>query len=272
MTRRQYKPDTASTMGILIYGPDRPKFGHEQSPDGSLTVQIENENTYSFDHLPYTVCWHDLYADTQSKVLPSQSDYRSDKMTEEDIEESEREQFLSFIEHLIGMVETQTEEKFLRTYAKGCIGEGAYQGYKRGEFGLPAWSHPALIPQVWVNWYHFDPKDPERAQLAQEEPFRVDFMFKDGESGLGDDLAVIEIDGASHFGDTEIGPDGELVIETSMDAYTTHLKKDRWLRKKGWDVVRVSSQEVKELDGTLDFFTFFNEIMDRDVIVGELPF
>jgi very-short-patch-repair endonuclease len=262
-------------MGILIYGPDRPKFGHEQSPDGSISVQIENENTYSFETLPETVSWADLYTSGRRRSLPSQSSYRQSQMDDDEIEEEERDTFRSFIEELRELVGSSTEDKFLKLYAQVCAqADTSYSGFERGEFAHHAWSHPALIPQVWVNWYHFDPEDSERAQLAQEEPFRVDFMVKDSVSSLGNDLTVIEIDGPTHFGETEIGPGGELLIEAKMSAYTKHLKKDRWLRKRGWDVVRVSSQEVDDLNGEADLHEFYNDIMDRDYFIADvdLPF
>jgi len=32
---------------------------------------------------------------------------------------------------------------------------------------------PALIPQVWVNWTHYDSKDKERAEQQKGNPFEL---------------------------------------------------------------------------------------------------
>jgi very-short-patch-repair endonuclease len=239
---------------MILYGPDRPKFGLEQSPDGSMTIQVENDNLYSFDQPPRTVTWADVY------------DLRSKR------EDTQKELFHRFADNLLEMTGSKTEAKFLRLYLK-AIKEGITEPVDQYEHS--AWGYPALIPQVWVNWYHFDSKDKERAEKAREEPFRVDFALKDQRMGIGDRFAVIEIDGASHFGHYEVDAAGEVILESSMDAYTEHLKKDRWLRKKGWEVVRISSQEVDEIEDERDFMIFLDEILGRPKRVFEpedLPF
>lgn len=242
-------------MGMIIYGPDRPKFGLEQSPDGSMTIQIENDNVYSFDRSPSTVTWADL----QEWVSGQSEDVQKD--------------FLStFADDLLEMTGSKTEAKFLRLYLKA----------NQQEIGLPTedyeytpWGYPALIPQVWVNWYHFDSKDKERAERAREEPFRVDFVMKHNAAQIGNGFIVIEIDGASHFGNYEVDAAGNVTLESSMDDYTEHLKKDRWLQKKGWEVVRVSSQEVEEVEDEQGLMRFLDDILDRPEKFyepsGELP-
>jgi len=87
--------------------------------------------------------------------------------------------------------------------------------------------------------------------------------MKDERSDIGNGFIVIEIDGASHFGSYEVDAAGEITIESSMKDYTEHLKKDRWLRKKGWEVVRVSSQEVEEIEDERDLIRFLDEILNR---------
>lgn len=229
-------------MSTIIYGPDRPKFGLEQSPDGSMTIQIENENVYSFDRPPGTVTWADL------KGWISKH------------EEVQEKRFSAFAEKLLEMTGSKTEAKFLRLYLKANQ-EGI--GHPADDYEYAPWGYPALIPQVWVNWYHLDPKDQERAERAREEPFRVDFVMKQTEAQIGSGFVIIEIDGASHFGSYEVDAVGNVTVESSMDDYTEHLKKDRWLRKKGWEVVRVSSQEVKEIEDEDGLIGFLDDILDR---------
>ena len=104
--------------------------------------------------------------------------------------------------------------------------------------------YPALIPQTWVNWLHYSAHDAERAKRAKHEPFRVDFaMYSDRRK------IVIEIDGSSHFSEIfDVDGTGRIRYEASMEKYTEHLRKDRWLRSKGWEVWRFSEAEVLDKD------------------------
>lgn len=248
-------------MDILIYGPDRPKLGLEQAPDGKTSIRVSNEYTYQTDRLPPTVTFADLY----DGYLPSLG--KHSHLDVEEVREREERKFREFMDELLGLVGSKAEEKFFRLYIQYLQEIGDYDDgmYDLVDFqtGYHPWTHPALIPQVWVNWRHYDSEDSERAELAKEEPFRVDFVVKDAGSELGEGFTVIEVDGASHFGYYELDPVGNPVLESSMAAYTEHLKKDRWLRRKGWDVVRVSSQEVEQLDDEMDFQQFYNEILMR---------
>jgi len=57
---------------------------------------------------------------------------------------------------------------------------------------------------------------------------------------------VIEVDGSSHFSEIlDIDPQSDRIkFEPSLEKYTEHLKKDRWLRKQGWEVWRFSDLEL----------------------------
>lgn len=104
--------------------------------------------------------------------------------------------------------------------------------------------HPALIPQTWVNWLHYSPQDPQRANRAKNQPFRVDFtMYWENRK------IIVEIDGSSHFSEIiDIDDSGRIRYEPSMGKYTEHLRKDRWLRSKGWEVWRFSETEIVDKD------------------------
>lgn len=103
---------------------------------------------------------------------------------------------------------------------------------------------PALIPQAWVNWIHYSAHDSERAKRAKQEPFRIDFMMYSDHRKI-----VIEIDGSSHFSEIfDVDGTGRIRYEASMDKYTEHLRKDRWLRSKGWEVWRFSESEILDND------------------------
>ena len=66
-------------------------------------------------------------------------------------------------------------------------------------------------------------------------------------------IIVIEIDGSSHFSEPYVKEQTSGVgYLADIDAFTTHLKQDRWLRKQGWEVYRFSNKEVEEDD--IDYF------------------
>lgn len=180
-------------MNVIVYGPDKPKIGFQQAPDGSITFKIENDLIIEFEPKQEIITWKDLFP--RPYLLHSKN------------KDEQEEIFKNFInDKVIGLVGSSSERKFFMDYVKSCIADVYYGGI---------WDKPALIPQVWVNWIHYDPKDADRAERAQKEPFRVDFMLKDND--INSNLIIFEVDGSSHFANEE--------------AYTKHLQKDRWLRK-----------------------------------------
>lgn len=249
-------------MEAIIFGGDKPKLSFTQSPSGSLDVEIENDTVLTFpEGMPDTVNWADVYV----KVVKdfAWKDEKEEPLTvTENWDEDRRENILrSLGKDLLGYVETSEEKKFLAFYIEACI-EAVGEPNRGG-----SWVLPALIPQVWVNWIHYDPKDEERARRSEEEPFRVDFMVKDPE--ISDKPVIIEIDGASHFGNYTTDAAGQVTLQASMEAYTEHLKKDRWLRDKGWPVYRISSLEVNNMEDLSDFKSFYPELVGRAI---GLPF
>jgi hypothetical protein len=204
-------------MGIIIYGPDKPKIGFKQLPDGSINFVIENESTVEFEESWKTITWRVLYK--QPWAL-----HEISRRKEVDL-------FREFTSDLANLTGSNAERKFFLAYVEECL-------ISADESDKSVWSLPALIPQAWVNWIHYDPTDSKRAERAQKEPFRVDFMLKD--NSINENLIIIEIDGSTHF--------------ASEEAYTKHIQKDRWLRKQGWQVYRISNSEVEQFRHFNDFY------------------
>lgn len=95
---------------------------------------------------------------------------------------------------------------------------------------------PALIPNVTVNWY-----TKQTARRESNEPFHVDFVIKTPRVA-GDCLAVIEVDGPSHYADFNNGR-----YQVSEEAYARHLRRDKFLRDSGFKVFRIANIEVMRI-------------------------
>lgn len=169
---------------------------------------------------------------------------------------AKRELFSNLINTLCSLTQTKAERLFLEKYTEFVENEDIDK----------VLNSPALIPQPWVNWLHYSSQDEERARRIRREPFRVDFAIFEKETHPYRKI-VIEIDGPSHFREmAAIDSKGAIQLEASMDKYTEHLRKDRWLRKQGWEVFRFTDKEVNEED-----FEYFVKEMYLDV-PGDIPF
>jgi hypothetical protein len=217
-------------MNAIVYGPDKPQISFKQSPNGAISFQIENKNKISFSEGIKTLSWG--YTDPERPPISDPSQPQEEVLKE----------FQVLVAKFSALTTTPAEKKFLQDYASGCI-IGAEEGLSVDAFG-----YPALIPQVWVNWMHYDPTDQKRAERAQKEPFRVDFMVKD--EHISDNFVIFEIDGSSHF--------------ANMEAYTQHLQKDRWLRQQGWQVYRISNLEIERYR---NFNLFYGDLTGRHLSI-----
>ncbi len=211
----------------IIYGADEPpKISMKQSPKGEVSLECLNERTISLDPIPRTLSWKDALPRSYDKrFLEGDDDIRT-------------KEFIKFTSEFECLTASPSEKWFFTEYVKFCL-ESSWDEDSCREF---PWRTPALIPQVWVNWIPYDSRDKQRAERAQKEPFRVDFMLKC--ESISRDFIIIEIDGFSHIRDYD--PIGNPVLPKSMDSFTRHTKQDRWLRKQGWQVYRITSQEVDE--------------------------
>jgi hypothetical protein len=233
----------------IIYGSEPPRISFTSSPNGKIDFEIQNRNfvqTYDSDE---DISWINL--DRGELVYIAQSLGT--------IGSAATEEFVSIInEKFTGLVNTEAEKKFLKLYIELCISDLSLQFSAYDSLAL----YPALIPQVWVNWIHYDRKDTQRAERAQREPFRVDFLIKG--KYINRSPLIIEIDGASHFGAYASDPSKAMLI------YTEHLRKDRWLRKQGWNVVRISNYEIECCQTLGDFQALFLELTGW--AMGDLSF
>jgi len=201
-------------------------FGNSKIPDLSFTIEPQRGGLFSIsctnnyvlyggdEEYTNTIDWWFLVMNTSPDLAPHTTypDWTKARSCLQD--------------KLLSIAQTQGERIFLQTYLEESKAQ-----------------YPALIPQTWVNWIHYNPHDVERARRVKSEPFRVDFtMYYDSRK------IVIEVDGSSHFSDIlDVDTSsGRIVLEGSMSKYTEHLRKDRWLRSKGWEVWRFSEQEILE--------------------------
>jgi very-short-patch-repair endonuclease len=215
-------------MYSIIYGEEIPKISFTQSPKGGHSFVIENERVIEIDNDIGTLTWKDFYVNARGN--------REYKWKLQNVKLGAKEHFASFVQGLLELCGSPYEKKFLKAYTDLC----------GSEYKDDPWCEPALIPQVWVNWIHYDRNDKGRAKRAQREPFRVDFVMKDAE--ISENYVIVEIDGISHFGEYRISPLGKPVPHQSMDLFTQHTQRDRWLRKNGWQVFRITTQEVDECE------------------------
>lgn len=89
---------------------------------------------------------------------------------------------------------------------------------------------------------------------------------------FNDRWIIIEMDGSSHFSEfLDITESGQLRLEGSMEKYTQHLRKDRWLRQQGYEVWRFSDLEIDEIEKDVEFFQVMNAL-DRIGYLVEYPF
>lgn len=282
-------------MDTILYAPDRPRIDMTQSPKGGISFEIQNDHVIHFNEKPSTIEWIDFVIHSHDpRVEEHPLDFLEPVwmcLTGDLVPTNSPdtlEEFELLADHLAGMTQSKYEEKFLEMYVSYCLDRAAPRrsrvNWPNGSLQIPddleigreewlkrpdmahLWQLPALIPQVWVNWIHYDPKDRERAERVQEEPFRVDFLYVD--DSLHDSPVIIEIDGMTHFGAYGVNQAGEEYFEPSMEEYTRHLRKDRWLRAQGWHVVRISNLEVEELHEETEESSHFREAFKR-VIRGQ---
>lgn len=238
-------------MEILIFGPNKPEIGFWFNPTGEfggLKIHDKNNFVLNFEGRAETITWRTLMARTNPPIVGTGTrevfdveffDFLIDSVNHWD------DAWRRLKDRLLQMPQTKGEKAFLSAYLDLCEKRSGDQEPRPAR---EIADMPAIIPQAWLYWTPYDPRDKERARKAKERPFRVDFVMFCRNSRF-----VIEIDGASHFAEImDIDPSsGRIHTEPSLTKYTEHLKKDRWLRRHGWDVWRFSDEEVLAEDQSI---------------------
>jgi len=228
-------------MENLIFGPDFPQVSFSLSPNERTGFSVASKNNWVFSNrrMLKTVTWFYLNAWTTPELVDRKQVADADGYVYD---------FYSgnwdlLKKALLLLPGSAAEKSFLTQYFEICEKKGQYE--KPDNFELSrciTMAMPALIPQVWINWLYWDPKDKSRAEEAQKVPNRLDFvMFYQSRK------IAIEIDGTSHFSDIlDLSEKDVIRFEPSLKKYTEHLKKDRWLRREKWDLWRFSNLEVED--------------------------
>jgi len=224
-------------MEILICGSHSfPDISFQVDPNHGLAIACKNNFVLNYEGQETNITWKDLIEKTEPSILGYDEVTRPWPM-------NRWKQGWGRLKEKLGKIPgSKGERLFLEAYFEASEKK---LFSKEPRAAMDVVDRPALIPQVWVNWIHFDSKDKDRAQRTREEPFRVDFiMFHDKRK------LVIEIDGTSHFSEIlDVDPEtGRIQYGPSLKKYTEHLKKDRWLRGRGWEVWRFSDEEILDED------------------------
>lgn len=237
---------------VLLYGKaDKltPWYdGFQVSPDGSFNFRLSGVEVFELKEKDHSITWFGLFRSKLDELVTSQEQsetlFRSGGCS---LAIYER-----YVPRLWNKLEqycnskSQAEKDFFNLYCHLCSREvdaGA--------------SMPALIPHVYVNWY-----SSKEDRTKNKNPYVVDFVFKHSTFGV-DDIIVIEIDGLSHYAEYI---SSEKLHIASEDIYSEHLRKDRWLRKQGFNVFRIGNNEVTHIaslpeeDKLEKFYDFFSEV------------
>lgn len=251
-------------MNFLIFGPEEPQLIFvEQDPRRGAVIRCVNRYNLCHYNPEKPITWTEVAA-----ILG-----RTAGQTAES-------EWHSIIERLKKLCQTDTEKLFFTKIAEAQeIWESSVYQHMVAETELPRnleeWEakereqlfkilleSPALIPQVWVNFTHYDPQDRKTGEKSHLMPFRVDFLRqgKTPEQGIFKKI-IVEIDDIWHIADIEKSVDEFLKspeVKPSLGRFTEHLWKDRWLRRQGWEVCRFSTLEVERENCTYLLFEMQN--------------
>jgi hypothetical protein len=221
-------------MNFLIFGPEKPKLSFTQDPERGSVVRCDNEYALNYE-FKEPITWRKV---AKKFMLDSSS---NPEWT-----------WRSVVKKLRTLCQTDAERVFLDKVVRE---QESYERIFGGEvktkqrFFESMLNKPTLIPQVWVNWIHYDPRNKQRAKRSHLEPFRVDFLYQGQNENQAFRRVIVEIDDIWHIADIEKGVEDFLKspgVRPSLGKFTEHLRKDRWLRHHGWEVCRFSTLEVEK--------------------------
>lgn len=221
--------------------------------DGSIDISLSGVKILEIKEETQSITWGDLFHSRLHEFC-----------NEEEIYQETLQDFpfdLAIVNSYIGRLwddlkkychkKSSTEKDFFELYCQLCT-------YDEGQIAYL----PALIPSVHINW--------ECVSKKREKPCIVDFVFKSPKFGTNN-LVIVEIDGASHYADYNENGNYYSYYEGK---YVESLRKDRWLRKQGFQVLRIGNSEIKEIlelpkeKRLKKFYFFFREIFG-DIIYNE---
>lgn len=123
---------------------------------------------------------------------------------------------------LTDMNQTKCEKDFFLKYAK--------------EFAMANKDIPVLIPQAWIQWHSLVKKNLNSGNILQaDDIYRIDFV-----AFWNNRRFAIQIDDISHYG---VQKHNDWLADE--ESYFKTLKENRYLRKEGWEVLRLSNFEIR---------------------------
>lgn len=182
-------------MDFLIFGFEKPKLNFRQDLERGTVIWCDNEYVLDYD-ANKPIKWRDIkYKQSEMREI--------DRIPLPELSVSFEQEWHDVIKELKGLCQTNVERIFLEKIARAQenrMPPPPNEELKERTYEVLL-NRPALIPQVWVNWIHWDPKDKERAKKSHLEPFRVDFLYQ-GENENGDfKRVIVEIDDIWHIAD-----------------------------------------------------------------------
>jgi|GEM_PF-2101242 len=223
--------------------------------EGNIDLQLKGVDFIEVEDKK-EIRWIDLYTKDSDKLLTEDDYYHIMSESRGDVLAPYYHCIERIFDRLRLYCNAQVEKSFFDLYCGLSLCD-----YHMGAF------LPALIPHVYVNW--FSSKE-ERANKSI--PYIVDFVLKSSKLGT-DNLVIVEIDGFSHYSKY----DHSLKVHiASEEVYACHLKKDRWLRKQGFNVIRIGNDEINSILSLEEeekrlkkFYYFFREVFGNMVFTEE---
>ncbi len=222
-------------MEILIFGNNSLEIDFSRSPENGLEISCKGNYILNFERIEQEISWKDLIYRTKPCWMAF--------LSEESVLKDFKKGWGRFKKELSLLAGCEAEKKLLHDYFDIC--EKCFPDDGQPRSPMETLRHPALIPQAWLNWIHYTPQNKNRLKKLKQEPFRVDFvLFYSGRK------IVMEIDRVFQFnGNNNGGKKGETYLsESHFERYAESLKKDRWLRRQGWEVWRFSESEIRKKD------------------------
>ena len=248
-------------MGTFLYGKlgrsPQPKLEHwTQTPDGDLEMKFSGVKTVSIEK-EEDIRWLDLADDvTKRKWYRWLDDWDNQGQREYPLKNL-FDELSSFCN------EKSSVELFFFDMFVSLSMQGAF--IEPPEIG------PALIPNVYVNWSYSKTIDSEE----KAEPCIVDFLlkYKSIEDGK---TTVIEIDGPSHYAQYN---ERNKSYQIDEEIYALHCRKDLFLRRQGFNVIRIGRSDIKKIMDCPDkrekekrFYKFWNQIFEKTAFIEAIAF